>query len=400
MKTPIDIDASHTANGLPPLTPEQQAHAAACAAMLRAEIAAQGGWISFARFMEQALYAPGQGYYAAGARKFGADGDFITAPEISPLFSACLARCLTPAMHRPGAVLLELGPGSGILAEQMLLALDTLDALPDEYLLLEVSAELVERQQLRLSQLPAHLASRCRWIQTLPHALTGAIVANEVLDVLPVHLIAYRDSQPVERGVALDGDAFIWQERRIASDDVRLLAERIGRECFGGRPPEGYITEVSPQAMALTRTLVTSLKTGAALFIDYGFRRAEYYHADRSSGTLMCHYRHFAHSDPFRFPGIQDITAHVDFSSIAQAGIEAGGTLMGYATQAQFLLAAGIADLLTPSDPVDALAHLRTTRQAQRLLSPAEMGEFFKVIGFGAGGFSLPVFDSLRQLPL
>jgi SAM-dependent MidA family methyltransferase len=393
------IPAANT-DALPVPDADALAHSRACADMLAATIRASNGWLSFATFMERALYAPGLGYYAAGARKFGQAGDFVTAPEISPLFGECIARSIAPTVRETGGVVLELGPGSGQLAQDVLQSLAQLDALPERYLLLEVSADLRERQQQKLAALDPSLAARCEWITELPRNLRGAVIANEVLDVVPVHLVTFGAGWIFDRGVALRDDQFVWQDVPALPKDVQPLVEKVNAECFAHAPPEGYVSEFAPQVGALVRAVNDALDTGVALWIDYGFRRAEFYHPSRRTGTLMCHYRHFAHTDPFRFPGLQDITAHVDFTDVAEAGIASGAELLGYCTQANFLLAAGITEAIARHDPSDAKNYLAITNQAQRLLSPAEMGEFFKVIGFGKGGCGIAPLASARQLPL
>ncbi len=374
------------------------AHSQRCQEYLRDAIRADGGWISFAKFMDLALYAPGLGYYAAGARKFGAAGDFVTAPEISSLFGACIARSIRETVLATRGDVLELGPGSGKLAADMLIALDQEGALPEHYFLLEVSADLRQRQQERLSGLPPHLFARCRWLDALPDAFEGAIVANEVLDVLPVHIVSFGVSA-TERGVALEGERFVWKDRGDLPPDV---AELVARTELAGETFQtgGYFTEFSPQVAALSAAVARSLQRGVVLWIDYGFRRAEYYHASRATGTLMCHYRHFAHTDPFLYPGLQDITSHVDFTLVAEASVAVGAELIGYATQANYLLAAGLPDLVSAFDPRDAANYLNVTNQVQRLVSPAEMGEFFKVIGFAKGGATMLALAGCRQLPL
>jgi SAM-dependent MidA family methyltransferase len=368
--------------------------------MLRAEIALSNGWLSFARFMELALYAPGLGYYAAGARKFGAEGDFVTAPEISSLFGQCLASTIAPVLRQTGGDVLELGPGSGKLAKDILLALDEAGSLPDRYCLLEVSADLRERQQHALANLPASLARRAVWLDALPREFNGMIVANEVLDVIPVHLLRWHAGQWYERGVTWRNGAFEWQDVPAPSGDLANFAATIQQTYLSDAPPDSYVTEVAPAVTGLVTSMAESLKHGAMLFIDYGFRGAEFYHPQRNAGTLMCHYRHFAHADPFRYPGLQDITAHVDFTAVAQAGIDAGLQLAGYASQAGFLLASGLTERLAKVDPRDAARYLPLTNQVQRLVSPAEMGEFFKVIGFTRGEVDIAAFASARPLPL
>ncbi len=351
--------------------------------------------------MDSALYAPGLGYYAAGARKFGAAGDFVTAPEISSLFGDCIARSIADTIRATAGNVLELGPGSGKLACDVLLALDRSNQLPRNYLLLEVSADLRQRQTQALARLPSHLAERAIWLETLPKNFEGAIIANEVLDVLPVHLLHFSGGQIYERGVALDTDnSFVWRDNLLLAPALKSAASRIQAGFSDGIVPGDYLTEVAPAVGGLVKSLAESLSRGTILLIDYGFRQTEFYHSSRSTGTLMCHYRHYAHTDPFLYPGLQDITAHVDFSDVAEVGIDAGLELINYTSQAQFLLAAGITGLLAQHDPADAATFLRLTNQAQRLLSPAEMGEFFKVIGFSKGGCEIPALANARPMPL
>lgn len=348
--------------------------------------------------MELALYAPGQGYYTAGARKFGPAGDFVTAPEISPLFGRCLARQIAEVLKQTGGSVLELGPGSGKLAEDIMAELSALQVLPDRYLLLEVSADLRERQRERLSTHREY--SRMHWLDELPRDFTGVILANEVLDVLPVHLVTYVEGWAFERGVALDAAGhFMWKDKLVESGPLVTLAPGIASRHLAGQPPMGYLTEISPQCAAWTRTLAQVLKRGAILLIDYGFRAAEYYHPTRTGGTLMCHYRHYAHPDPFFLPGLQDITAHVDFTAVADAAMAEGADVLGYTTQAGFLLAGGLAELMSEADASDAARYLPMVTQTQRLISPAEMGEFFKVLGLGKG-VAAPSGFSGRPLPL
>lgn len=368
--------------------------------MLREEIAKANGWISFARFMELALYAPGLGYYAAGARKFGADGDFVTAPEISALFGQCLARTVADVLMQAGGDVLELGPGSGKLAKDILLTLDKIGTLPDKYCLLEVSADLRERQRSAIATLPQHLAQRAVWLDELPQDFVGMVVANEVLDVVPVHLVTFASGRAFERGVVVKDGAFAWQDVPVPPEELNSWLAEIQSTYLGNAPPAGYLTEVAPAACGLVKSLAESMKRGALIFIDYGFRGAELYHPSRITGTLMCHYRHYAHTDPFLYPGLQDITAHVDFTAVAEAGTAAGLELAGYTTQAQFLLATGLTDLLATVDPNDALQYLPLSNQVQRLVSPAEMGEFFKVIGFTRAEVTIPAFTRARPLPV
>jgi len=342
------------------------------------EIARSQGWIGFDRFMQLALYAPRLGYYSGGATKLGAAGDFVTAPELSPLYSRTLARQIGDILSLSAGDVLELGAGSGRMAEEVLRALDEAGALPDRYLILEVSAELAERQRQRLRNLPERLASRVAWIDRLPNAFRGAVVCNEVLDALPVHLISWSENGIRERGVAWSGDAFTWDER--TAKDHRLLAE--ARRL---KPPAPYLSELARAAPALVAAIGGILQCGVLLVIDYGFGEHEYYHPQRNRGTLMCHFRHRAHDDPFFLPGLQDITSHVDFTAVARAGTGAGLELVGYTTQAHFLVNLGITGLMALTSAEDATAYLPLAAQAQKLLSPAEMGELFKVIALGRG---------------
>lgn len=391
MKTP-------TESRLPFPDATQAAHSARCAEMLRAEIAAAGGWISFARFMELALYAPGLGYYAAGARKFGQAGDFVTAPEISSLFGTCVARNIAATLAHTGGDVFELGPGSGKLACDVLLALEKLGSLPEHYFLLEVSADLRARQQAALAALPVQLARRTVWLERLPEQFVGAMIANEVLDVIPVHLLAFHAGIAHERGVCVREGAFAWRDLAPLSATLKTLESRvlIG---LSADSLDGYVTEVAPAAEAWVASLAEALARGTILLIDYGFKRSEFYHPSRRTGTLMCHYRHYAHTDPFFLPGLQDITAHVDFTAIAEAGIAAGLRLDGYTSQAQFLIESGITDVMGETDPDDTANYLKMTNAAQRLMSPAEMGEFFKVIGFSKN-CEAGTFTVARPLPL
>jgi SAM-dependent MidA family methyltransferase len=326
------------------------------------EIAACGGWISFARYMELALHA----YYAGGAQKFGPGGDFVTAPELGTLFGRTLARCL------PFTSILELGAGSGKLAETLLNELDC------EYFILETSAALRERQRERLGD-------RVTFLDRLPQGFRGAVLANEVADALPVHLVAWTAQGIMERGVRSEGEGFAWEDRPASG---QLLAEASRIEV-----PAPYVSEIGLAARAWTRSLVESVSDGLILVIDYGFPRREYYHPQRAAGTLMCHYRHRAHADPFAHPGEEDITAHLDFSALAEAARESGAEVLGYATQARFLVNCGITDVLEQANVENTLHYAPIAAQAQKLLSPAEMGELFKVLALGRGCASLPGFS-------
>ncbi len=362
---------------LPPPDDDALAHSARVSTHIGERIASEGGWIPFSVFMDLALHAPGLGYYAAGAQKFGSAGDFITAPELTPLFGRCLARQVAQVLELTGGDVVEIGAGSGALAVDLLEELERLDQLPERYRILEPSPELAQRQQQRVKQSIPSLMGAIDWVDVLPEKVSGAVIANEVLDALPVHLVAWRDDGLFERGVSVRDDSFAWEERP-ADDSLRAAVAEISVSA-------PYLSEVSPGVSALVANLTESVQHGAVVLIDYGFGRPEYYHPHRNDGTLMCHYRHRAHTDPFFLPGLQDITAHVDFTSVATAGVEAGCSLAGYTAQAQFLLNSGITELLgeTPAD--DLAAYLPQAGAVQKLVSPAEMGELFKVIALSRG---------------
>ena len=351
-----------------------QAHSRRLVMAVRADIAASGGWISTARYMELVLYAPGLGYYVAGTRKFGVDGDFITAPEMTSLFAQALAQPVKEVLARsPPRELLELGAGSGVLAADLLNALAAVDALPSRYRILDLSPELRERQRNTISKRAGPHLSRVEWITTLPPTAGGAVVLNEVLDAVPAHIVVRRNGCWFERGVTWrDGLAF--EDRPLG--DVRLRALAIERF------PEDvdYVSELNPAAEALIADIGARLMAGALLVIDYGFAQQEYYHPQRSDGTLMGHYRHRAHADPFLWPGLSDLTTHVDFSAIARAGERSGLAVSGFATMASFLVGAGILDGLAAIGEPTSLAYMREASAVQTLLSPAEMGELFKVL--------------------
>lgn len=362
-------------SSLPIPNAEALAHSQRLTALIQDRIRQQQGWISFADFMQMALYEPQLGYYSGGAKKFGMGGDFVTAPEISPLFAQTLARQVSQVLAETHGDILELGAGTGRLAVDMLLALQGLDQLPEQYFILEVSAHLRQVQQEKIrAALPEALANRVFWLDTLPLHFTGIIIGNEVLDAIPVHLI-HRTAQGLcERGVSFDKD-FIWQDKPLSSGSLYEAADALSL-------PEGYLTEICQAASGLIASLAQALQRGAILMVDYGFSAHEYYHPQRNSGTLMCHYQHHAHPDPFLNVGLQDITSHVDFTRIAQAGVDAGLELAGFCSQAQWLMNCGILDLLSQVSPQDMARYAPLAAAAQKLLSPAEMGDLFKVIAF------------------
>jgi SAM-dependent MidA family methyltransferase len=365
-------------SSLPPPSSEALAHSARLRELVLRDIEVQGGWIPFSRYMELMLYAPGLGYYAAGAHKFGSAGDFVTAPEISPLFGRTLARQVAQIMKYSVPHVLELGAGSGRLATDMLLELECLGELPERYAILEVSADLRQRQQALLQARAPHLASRVEWLEELPERIDGAVVGNEVLDALPVHVVHWGEDDILERGVVGNGSNFAWQDRITENEALLQIAEQIAM-------PADSISEISLTARGLIASLCQRMDQGILLMIDYGFGAREYYHPQRTQGTLMCHYRHYAHDDPFFLTGLQDITAHVDFTAVAESAVDHGAALLGYTSQAHFLMNSGITYLLQETSPENLREYLPLSMQVQKLTSPAEMGELFKVIALGKG---------------
>ncbi|HSF47893.1 MAG TPA: SAM-dependent methyltransferase [Burkholderiales bacterium] len=361
----------------PPFVPRAEAQNRNLATLIRGEIAEAGGWISFSRYMELALYHPRLGYYRARRPKFGVGGDFVTAPEVSSLFGRTLARQVARVLELTGGDVLELGAGSGKLALDLIRELDGLNAAPSRYFILELSAELATQQLELLSSQSGD--TKVEWLSRLPETFTGIVLANEVLDALPVNVVAWRREGLFERGVAVSPEGeFEWRERTLTDPELARAAVSLDLE------PE-YVSEIGLRARALTRALSAMLQRGALILIDYGFGQREYYHPQRSRGTLMCHYRHRAHEDPFYLPGLQDITSHVDFSAIAEAGIDSGLALLGYTTQAQFLVNCGITRLLEQTPPDNIREYLPLATAVHKLVSPAEMGELIKVIALGRG---------------
>jgi len=366
---------------LPPPAADEVAHSAALSRHIAKEISAAGGAVSFARYMELALYAPGLGYYSAGARKFGAAGDFVTAPELSPLFSRCVARhCAGLLAALDGGTVLEFGAGSGVMAADILLEMERMQALPPHYAILEVSADLRERQRETLLARVPHLLARVQWLEVLPEQFVGVVLGNEVLDAMPVQRFRWRDGQVHELGVSWSGEAFVWRELPVCSP---RLAVRVQEIAATGALPEGYESEVNFAAEDWLRSLAGMLQRGVAVLFDYGFPRHEYYHPQRSGGTLMCHYRHRSHPDPLILPGLQDITAHVDFSAMAAAALDAGLDVLGFANQANYLIGSGLLELA--QEAADVRRQLEVAAQLKRLMLPGEMGELFKVLAVGRG---------------
>lgn len=388
------MTASHELSILPPLTPEEAAHSAALAALIRSRIADAGGWIDFETFMDLALYAPGLGYYSAGSVKLGPGGDFVTAPEVSDLFSRCVARQCAELLARTGGEILEFGAGTGRMAAVILDELASLDVFPERYSILEVSADLRARQEERIAQLPRHLRERVRWLDRLPDApITGLMLANEVLDALPVRRFVLRDGGIRELGVALAEDDSFVERESDASETLRAECESL----FTQLPeplPDGYRSELCLRTGPWVATVAERLGHGALLLFDYGLPRAHYYHPQRTTGTLRCHFRQRVHDDPLANVGVQDITAWVDFTRVAEAALESGLDVAGFATQAAFLLATGI-DTLAAARSTDLREQVKVAGEARRLLLPGEMGEAFKVMALvrgldePLGGFAL-----------
>jgi SAM-dependent MidA family methyltransferase len=347
--------------------------------LVQKKIIASGGWINFADFMQMALYTPALGYYSGELPKFGnasnGGGDFVTAPQLTPLFAQSLAKQVAQVLSLTQGDVLELGAGTGELAADLLLALAHLEQLPNQYAILEVSSHLRSIQQENLKQkLPIALFEKVIWLDTLPTNFVGMILGNEVLDAIPVHLLVKKEGKLFERGVGFDHD-FKWQDYPLQNNALSKQLEAV-------QLPDDYVTEVCPAASGLIRSLASALQTGVILMVDYGFSASEYYHPQRNEGTLMCHYQHYAHSNPFINLGLQDITAHVNFTAIAAAGLAQGLSLHGYCNQAQFLINCGILDLLSLISPEHIETYMPMSTAVQKLLSPAEMGDLFKVISF------------------
>jgi SAM-dependent MidA family methyltransferase len=387
--------------------PDALKHSASLVAHIKEQILAAGGWISFADYMDLVLYAPGMGYYSAGAHKLGMDGDFVTAPEISPLFSRCLAKqCAEVLAELDNSVVLELGAGSGVMAADMLLEFERLQCLPAEYLVLETSADLRARQVALLHERVPHLVSRVRWLDGMPEQpIRGVIVANEVVDALPVERFAINQDGPAELGVVIQADKLV-EEMRPASGALRSSIEFLQSES-GLLTEPGYISELSLRLPAWVASLNDWLQEGVVLLFDYGFSRREYYLPERTTGTLRCYYRHRAHEDPFVWPGLQDITAWVDFSHLAEAAQAVGMEVAGYTTQAQFLLAAGLDEQVAIETESHADAggtqdeqqkQVELAHALRQLILPGEMGESVKVMALCKGNVIAPTALAGRDM--
>jgi SAM-dependent MidA family methyltransferase len=370
------------------------AHSERCADYIRSRIHDAGGSISFAEFMHYALYAPRLGYYSAGTRKFGDDGDFVTAPEISPLFGRVIARqCAGVLRNVPGGAILEFGAGSGRLALEVLRTLDELDALPAEYSIMEVSADLRERQQRLLRRELPGIADRISWLDRMPETQRGVVIANEVLDALPVERFMRRSGGVCQLRVGDEGGEFVFVDEP-APDILAAAVESIEKD-IGERLPDNYVSEVSLAAPAWLRDVAQTLEHGMILLFDYGVSRREYYAPDRNEGWLRCHFRHRAHSDPLILTGIQDLTAWVDFSAIAEVAERGGLEILGYVSQSQFLLAGDIEAELQDFADMPIESQLQTAAQIKMLTLPGEMGENVKCLGLARGDIPRPAaFDS------
>jgi len=338
-------------------------------------ISSEGGSISFARFMEMALYEPGLGYYSAGLAKFGAEGDFITAPEVSPLFGQCFARQIRQVFSSlDQRVILEFGAGSGRLACDILKALESLNALPDAYLILEVSADLRDRQQQLIATEIPHLEDKVEWLEHLPeNKISGVILANEVLDALPVERFQIDNRQIKEQRVTFEKNKFQFLTV-TSSGSLKQAVEMIQSL------PDGYVSEINRTLPAWFKSLSDTLESGVIFCVDYGCSHNDYYHPDRINGSLICHYRHRAHDDPFVYIGLQDISASVDFTMVAEAAFSCGLTVEGYTTQAYFLMSCGLVDLLDEEKEKSSEQYLRSSQQVKTLTLPGEMGKRFKVL--------------------
>ncbi|KAA2283996.1 class I SAM-dependent methyltransferase [Arenimonas fontis] len=374
---------------LPTPGPEAQAHSDRLLALIRDQIAAAGGAIPFSRYMELALYAPGLGYYSAGARKFGAEGDFVTSPELGPSFARCVADCARQVLHQLGGQgdFLEIGGGSGAFAEAALLRLHAQEALPGRYLILEPSADLRERQRQRLQAgLPEAARARVQWLDgPLEQPWQGFLFANEVIDALPTPRFAVRGGEVFEEHVALDREGALIRVDQPADALLHAAVRHVERD-LGAPLPDGYRSELLPQLPYWIQAVGGLLRDGAMVFVDYGYPRAEYYLPERSDGTLVCHHRHRAHGDPFHLPGLTDITAFVDFTALAEAGVGAGFDLAGYCAQSSFLINCGLAECLAEIEAIaDPVERHRRHNEVKRLMLPGEMGERFQAMGFQRG---------------
>ena len=376
-------DRSNRHEALPPPDAGAAELSERLTAVIRTEIDAHDGAISFARYMELALYAPGLGYYSAGHRKFGAAGDFVTAPELSPLFARCLSRqCAQVLAAMGGGSVLEVGAGSGALAGELLATLAS-DAAPlERYLILEVSADLRERQQRAISQRNEALRCSAEWLDRLPDRFRGVLIANELIDALPVHRLVRRHGVVREMCVTWTENRFDWCLGEPRDD---RLAARVEQAASVSGDHDEYIFEINLAAEDWLRSVADILDEGVILLIDYGYPQREYFHPQRHGGTVMCHYRHRAHTDPLILPGLQDITAHVNFTALAETAHVAGLEVAGFSSQSYFLLSCGLLEIAETDAVLEATGQVRLAQEVKRLTLPGEMGERFKVLALGRG---------------
>lgn len=383
---------------LPGLTEGESALLQEMRRRLAAEIAAAGGALPFDRYMEIALYAPGLGYYVNQRRKFGEAGDFVTAPEVSPLFGRCIARQVGECLHRlGGGDVLEVGAGSGRLAADLLSELEARGALPRRYCILELGPSLKQAQRQTLQAAVPHLMDRVHWLDGLPlKAFSGVLIGNELLDAMPVHRFRRHAGAWQELAVGGDETALYDAWGPLRSPGLAQLLDRLWAD--GEAPDDGYSSEVNMRLAPWLRAVAAGMTRGYLLLVDYGYTRREYYHPERRQGTLLCHFRHRAYADPYRLPGLQDMTANVDFTALARAALDAGFALAGYTTQAHFLIDSGLDELLQDADPGDLKGHLRRMQGVKRLTLPSEMGERFKVMALARAAD--PVLSGFRSRDL
>jgi len=396
--TPKQILNTNT-NRLPQPDAVSLAHSERVRRHIKRIIVDAGGSIAFAEFMQHALYANGLGYYSAGANKFGETGDFVTAPEISPLFGKILANQVCTVLEQiPDVALrsiLEIGAGSGALAVDLLQQLEALNSLPSRYFILDVSPDLQQRQLAAIESAMPHFVDKVEWLSGWPENLCGAIVANEVLDAMPVERFVKCDGQVVRQTVTATDDGFAWASMPapdILTDAVNAIEADIGQEF-----PDGYESEVSLGAAQWLSDLANSLQIGFVFLFDYGVSQREYYASDRCNGWLRCHFRHHAHSDPLIYPGIQDLTAWVDFTRVANAAYDSGLQIAGYVNQGQFLLQGGLMRELEDIARMPTDAQIALSQQVKLLTMPGEMGENFKCLGLSKGAIDAPELFSLSD---
>ena len=380
---------SQIPEGLPVADAKSLAHSDTAADFIRTQIQAAGGIIGMGEFMQHALYAPGLGYYTAGNIKFGPNGDFVTAPEVSPVFGRILARQLAPVISDLNGGILEMGAGSGTLAVTLLKKLDELGTLPQSYRILEVSPELIERQQQRILAEAPEFASIVVWIDALPVDFKGVVVANEVLDALPVERFIRTSDDVLQQGVGCrDGGGFVYKTR-IAGDTLREKVFEIEQE-IGRQLETGYTSEVSLGLGGWLADLLGAIDEGVVFLFDYGVTRKEYYSPERRQGWLRCHFRHHAHNEPLIYPGIQDISSWVDFSAVAESACLLGANISGFVTQALFLMNSGLENELADFGSLASTEQLELSRQIKLLTLPGEMGEYFKCMGLSKGYIPVP----------